>query len=352
MKAILIREQAPRGPVAPLVATVDGWPDPGSADDHEILVRCEASALNHMDLWVGMGIPGVDIEYPHIGGVDGCGIVEAVGDDVDPSWIGRRVVHNAAVVVPGTLRPGEPTARGLATEVRLIGEHSPGTHRELYRVPAENAVDIGGADPVAAAAFGLTGLTAYSKMITKGQLRPGQTVLITGIGGGVATAALSIARWMGCTTIVTSRHAWKLDRAKELGADHVVLDTGQDWSREVRGLTDKRGVDMVVDTVGGPLLTPSLRTLVPGGAFVTAGSTASPKAELELARVFWKQLRVLGSTMGTNDEFREIMALFQAGRVEPVVDRVYAPEDAPDAWERLESGDQMGKLVIDWRKGR
>lgn len=351
MKAIVIREQAPRGPVTPQVATVDDWPDPGPPDADELLVRCEASALNHMDLWVGMGIPGVEIAYPHVGGVDGCGVVEAVGDAVDPDWVGCRVVHNAAVEVARAHRPGDPTDRGMATEVRLIGEHSPGTHRERYRVPVLNAVEIGDADPIAAAAFGLTGLTAYSKMFTKGQLRPGQIVLITGIGGGVATAALSIARWMGCTTIVTSRHAWKLEKAKELGADHVILDEGQDWSREVRGLTAKRGVDMVVDTVGGPLLTPSLRTLVPGGAFVTAGSTASPKAELELARVFWKQLRVLGSTMGTNDEFREVMALFASGCVAPHVDAVFPPERAQDAWGRLEAADQMGKLVIDWREG-
>ena len=351
MEAIVIREQAPRGPVTPQVAVVDDWPEPGPPDDHELLVLCEASALNHMDLWVGMGIPGVDIEYPHVGGVDGCGIVEAAGDAVDPGWVGRRVVHNAAVEVSRRPRPGDPTARGSVTDVELIGEHSHGTHRRLYRIPAANAVDVGDADPVAAAAFGLTGLTAYSKMITKGRLRPGQIVLITGIGGGVATAALALARWMGCTTVVTSRHTWKLERAKELGADHIVLDEGEDWSREVRSLTGKRGVDMVVDTVGGPLLTPSLRTLVPGGAFVTAGATAGPKAELELARVFWKQLRVLGSTMGSNDEFREVMALFRAGLVEPVVDRVFPVARATEAWQRLEDADQMGKLVIDWREG-
>jgi len=349
MKAITIREQAPKGPVAPNVSVVDDWADPGPPDRGELLVRTEASALNHMDLWVGRGIPGVEIEYPHVGGVDGCGIVEAVGSDVDAAWVGRRVVHNAAVRLDGPARPGTPTEAGIAPDVELIGEHSHGTHRARYRIPVENAVDVGDADPVAAAAYGLTALTAYAKMFTKGRLRPGQTVLITGIGGGVATAALGLAGWMGCTTIVTSRHRWKLDRALELGADHGVLDEGQDWSREVRGLTAKRGVDMVVDTVGGPLLKPCLRVLVPGGAFVTAGATAGPVSEIELARVFWKQLRVLGSTMGSNDEFREVMALFRAGHVAPVVDRVFPPAEAPAAWERLEAADQMGKLVIDWR---
>jgi NADPH:quinone reductase-like Zn-dependent oxidoreductase len=215
-------------------------------------------------------------------------------------------------------------------------------------VPAETAVDIGQADPVGAAAFGLTALTAWSMMITKGDLRPGQPVLVTGIGGGVATAALAIARWRGCPVAVTSRSEAKLARARELGADLCVLDEGEDWSREVRGWTGKRGVAMVVDTIGGHILKPALRSLGRGGAFVTAGTTASPRAEIELNRVFWNQLRLLGSTMGTNDEFREVMALYCSGALAPEVDRVYPASQARQAWERLEAQEQMGKLVLDW----
>lgn len=348
MRAITIRQQVRSGPVAAHVEFVDIWPDPGAPGPGQLRVRTEASALNHMDLWVARGIPGVDIVYPFVGGVDGCGRVEAVGAGVSEEWIGRRVVHNAAVRQQRPPLPGQGTRASEAPEYRLIGEHEPGTHREAYLVPVDNAVDMGDADPVLACAFGLTALTAYSMMFTKGALKPGQSVLITGIGGGVATAALALARWSACPVIVTSRHRAKLDAALALGAQHAVLATGEDWSREVRALTGKRGVDMVVDTIGGAHLTWSLRALARGGAYVTAGATSGPRAEAEVTRVFWNQLRVLGSTMGTNDEFREVMALFRAGLAGPVVDRVFTPGQAAEAWQRLEAAEQMGKLVVRW----
>ena len=348
MRAVLITRQAPKGPVAPNVEYVEDWADAGEPDPGELRVRALATALNHMDLWTGMGIPGVEIAYPHIGGVDGCGIVESVGAGVDESWIGRRVVHNAAVEIRGPGRPDEPSAMNLAPEYWLIGEHSHGTHRESWRIPAANAVDIGDSDPRQAAAIGLTALTAWSMMMTKGDLRPGQCVLITGIGGGVATAALAIARWRGCRIAVSSRSEAKLNRARELGAEFTILDEGQDWSRELRAWTSKRGVDMIIDTIGAQVLKPALRALARGGAFVTAGTTAGPRAELELNRVFWNQLRVLGSTMGTNDEFREVMALFNAGELDPEIDCVLPAERAREAWKRLEAQEQMGKIVLDW----
>jgi NADPH:quinone reductase-like Zn-dependent oxidoreductase len=208
---------------------------------------------------------------------------------------------------------------------------------------------VGEADPAEAAAFGLVTLTAYSMMVTKGALRPGQTVLITGIGGGVSTAALSIARWMGCPVVVTSRRAEKLERARELGADEAILDEGQDWSKAVRAWTGKRGVDMAVDSIGAPTHLKCVKSLARGGAFVTPGNTGGPRVETDQARIFWNQLRVLGSTMGTNDEFREIAALFRAGRLGPVVDTVIPWSEAPRAWARLEAAEQMGKIVLDWR---
>lgn len=349
MKAIVIERAEPRGPVTPQVSLVEDWPDPGDPAPGQLRVRTEASALNHMDLWTGMGIPGVDIVYPHVGGVDGCGVVEAVGEGVDVSWLGCRVVHNAAVEVPAAPSPAQASAATEAPHIELIGEHSPGTHREAYCIPVANAVEVGDRDPKLAAAIGLTALTAYSMMFTKGGLRPGQTVLVTGIGGGVATAALGLARWFGCRILVTSRHPHKLDLAAEHGADLGILDEGQDWSREVRGLTDKRGVDMVVDTIGAPAFAPALRSLSRGGVYVTAGATAGGQGEAELHRVFWNQLRVLGSTMGNNDEFREVMAIFLAGHLDPILDSVHPPQHARDAWHRLESGEQMGKIVLDWR---
>jgi NADPH2:quinone reductase len=348
MRAVLITSQVPKGPVAPQVQYAEDWAETPDPEPGELRVRALATALNHMDLWTGMGIPGVEISYPHIGGVDGCGIVESVGNGVDVAWIGRRVVHNAAVEIRGPAHPQAPSEATLAPEYHLIGEHSHGTHREFWCVPVANAFDIGGADPQQAAAIGLAALTAWSMMLTKGKLRPGQHVLITGIGGGVSTAALAIARWRGCRIAVSSRSEAKLARARELGAEFTILDEGQDWSRELRGWTNKRGVDMVVDTIGAHVLKPALRALARGGAFVTAGTTAGTKADLELNRLFWNQLRILGSTMGTNDEFREVMALFCAGELVPEIDCVLPAVRAREAWERLEAQEQMGKIVLDW----
>jgi zinc-binding alcohol dehydrogenase/oxidoreductase len=348
MKAVIIREQAPAGPVSPHVDVVQDWPEPSDPGRGELLVECEYSALNHMDLWVGRGIPGVAIDYPHVGGVEACGRVLAVGEGVDTAWMEQRILHNAAVDQTMMPSPADTSDANLAADYQLIGEHSHGAHRERYVVPAANAVAIGEESGVEAAAFGLTALTAYSMMCTKGKLRPGQRVLITGIGGGVATSALAIARWLGCEILVSSRHQWKLERARELGAHHTLLDEGQPWWKEVRAVTSKRGVDMVVDTTGAALHSNCIRSLARGGAFVTAGATSGAQPDADLARLFWNQLRLLGSTMGSNDEFREVVSLFRAGHLRPVVDRVVSCDDARSAWERLEAGEQMGKLVLEW----
>lgn len=347
MNAVVIQEQG--SPVAPNIRALRDWADPDPPAQGQALLRVEASALNHMDLWVGRGLPGVDRPFPRITGCDVCATVESVGPGADPAWVGRRVVMNAAYEIRRPVRPDDPPASTLAPEYRLIGEHIPGAHCERLCVPVEQLAPVGDADPVQAAAFGLTTLTAYSMMITKARLRPGQSVLITGIGGGVATNALAIARWMGCPVCVTSRHQWKLDRALELGATHAILDQGQDWSKEARALTSKRGFDLAVDSVGKAAHLHCIRALARGGAYVSPGATTGADATTDLARLFWNQLRILGSTMGSNDEFREVTALFRAGRLAPAVDKVYDWADARSAWERLEAGEQFGKIVLTWR---
>ena len=348
MRAVLIRRAAPEGPVTPQVECVDDWPEPAEPGPGEAMLRTEFSALNRMDIWVGRGIPGVDIQYPHISGCDVAAVVESVGAGVDEAWRGRRVSLNAATVLPPRSHPDDPSAATMAPAYELIGEHTHGTHRERFVVPVSQLADIGDVDGAQAAAFGLTALTAYGMMIGKGRLRPGQTVLVTGIGGGVATSALALARHYGCPTIVTSRHRKKLERASELGAEHGILDEGQDWSKEVRALTNKRGVDMVVDTIGRTVHMACIKSLARGGAFVCAGATSGPRAETDLARLFWNQLRLLGSTMGSMDDFREIVALLRQGKVEAVIDSVARWDEASDAWARLESEQQMGKIVLRW----
>ncbi|MBL9031799.1 MAG: zinc-binding dehydrogenase [Phycisphaerae bacterium] len=347
MRAIVVTKQG--SPVAPNVRFVTDWPEPAAPGPGQALVSTLATAFNQMDLWVGRGVPGLALTYPRISGCDACGKVTAVGEGVDKAWIGRRVIVNAATRVPPRVAPDDPPASTLAPEYQLIGEHHHGMFAERFVVPAANLAAVNDdADPAAAAAFGLCALTAWSMIVTKGQLRPGQTVLITGIGGGVATSALAIARHFACPVAVTSRHQWKLDRAKALGAAFTVLDTGQDWSKEVRAWTGKRGVDMAVDSSGKATHLNCIKSLARGGAYVTPGCTSGPDAVTDLARIFWNQLRVLGSTMGSNEEFHEVAALFRDGKLAPVVDEVFKPEDATKAYQRLEAGDQFGKVVVRW----
>lgn len=347
MRAAVCTKQG--SPVAPNIEFVTDWPGPGEPGAGQVQFRCLATAFNQMDLWVGRGVPGLKLEYPRVSGCDACGVVEKVGPGVDASWVGKRVVYNAAIEIPEAPVAGEAPRSTLSPRYELIGEHHNGAMCERVNVPVDNlAVIAEDRDAAEAAAFGLCSLTAYSMMVTKGGLRAGQAVLITGIGGGVATCALAIARHLGCPVAVTSRHQWKLDRAQELGASLGVLDQGQDWSREVRAWTNKRGVDMAVDSSGKATHLNCIKSLGRGGAYVTPGATSGADATTDLARIFWNQLRVLGSTMGSNAEFKEVTALFNAGAIRPVVDKVFPAADAREAYARLEAGEQFGKIVLEW----
>jgi len=342
MKAIVVQQRG--NPVSPNVALVTDRPKP-QPQSGEVLVRTEASALNSLDLWVGRGLPGIDTQYPFSSGSDGAGRVEEVGAGVDSAWIGRRILLNAAVIQDA---PAHPDRFASGEDIRMIGEHSPGTMGEFFCAPAKNVLDIGDTDPIQAAAFGLTHLTAWRMLMSRAQLRPGMTILVTGIGGGVAVALLNIAKHFGCTVIVTSRHQWKLDRARELGAVHGILDDGSDWSKTVRTLTGKRGVDIVADSIGKAVHSQCIKSLVRGGVFVTCGATTGGDATTDLARMFWNQLTFMGSTMGDMDEFRAVTTFLRSGEMLPIVDSIQKPHDAKKAYERLESGEQFGKVLIDW----
>lgn len=342
MKAIVVQQRG--NPVSPNVALVTDRPKP-QPQSGEVLVRTEASALNSLDLWVGRGLPGLDTQYPFSSGSDGAGRVEEVGAGVDRAWIGRRILLNAAVIQEA---PVHPDRFASGEDIRMIGEHSPGTMGEFFCAPAKNVLDIGDTDPIQAAAFGLTHLTAWRMLMSRAQLRPGMTILVTGIGGGVAVALLNIAKHFGCTVIVTSRHQWKLDRARELGAVHGILDDGSDWSKTVRTLTGKRGVDIVADSIGKAVHSQCIKSLVRGGVFVTCGATTGGDATTDLARMFWNQLTFMGSTMGDMEEFRAVTTFLRSGEMLPIVDSIQKPQFAKKAYERLESGEQFGKVLIDW----
>jgi len=325
-------------PVASNIDVVD-W-DSLEPQPNEVLVKTEASSLNHLDLWVGTGMPGLNLTYPRISGSDGCGIVQEVGSEVDGDIVGKRVLLNAAV----KQNNNQPF---IPDDIRMIGEHDNGANAEYFTAPRDNVIEVGDVDAVTASAFGLTHLTAWRMLMTKANLQRGQTVLITGIGGGVALAALNICNYFDCNTIVTSRHEWKLKKAKELGATHCVLDEGEDWTSSVRGLTDKQGVHICVDSIGGPAHHPCIKSLARGGVLVTCGCTAGHAPKTDLARIFWNQLSVMGSTMGDMEEFSGVLELLTNG-VTPVIDSVFPYTEAQSAFARLESGEQFGKIVIDW----
>jgi NADPH:quinone reductase-like Zn-dependent oxidoreductase len=348
MKALTIQRQAATGEPIPVnVKLVDNWPEPPAPGPGQALVRTLAAALNHLDLWVARGVPGLKLEYPRVSGSDACGVVEAVGLGVDQYWIGKRVVLNAAIDVSPLPVAAEGPRSSVAPMYELMGEHQHGTLAEKFLAPVTHLQAVrDDQDPVEAAAFGLTFLTAYSMIRTKGNLLPGQNVLITGIGGGVACAALAIARHLGCPVAVTSRHQWKIDKAKSLGAEFGVVDSGQDWSKDIRGWSGGRGVNLAVDSTGKATHIKSLKSLARGGAYVTPGCTSGPDATTDLARIFWNQLRIIGSTMGTPEEFAEVVALYRSGALKPVIDNVFELGKGGDAYARLESSDQFGKVVI------
>jgi NADPH:quinone reductase-like Zn-dependent oxidoreductase len=348
MRALVIQRQASAGePVHSVVAATDNWPEPAAPGAGQALVRTLAAALNHLDLWVGRGVPGLSLTYPRVGGSDACGVIEQVGAGVPQAWVGKRVVLNASIDVTPEPLPTEPPRSTLAAAYELIGEHHNGTLAERFLAPIANLQVIPDShDPAEAAAFGLTHLTAYSMIVGKAGLVPGQTVLITGIGGGVALAAMNIARHLGCPVCVTSRHQWKLDKARQLGAEFGVLDQGQDWSKEVRAWSSGRGVDLAVDSSGKATHIKCIKSLARGGAYVTPGCTSGPDAVTDLARIFWNQLRLLGSTMGTPAEFAEAVSLFRSGALRPMVDQSFAFNNGAQAYARLEGGEQFGKIVV------
>lgn len=319
---------------------------PPMPDAGGVRVRLRAAALNHLDLWVVRGIPGVAVHPGWILGGDGVGVVADVCPDVASVAVGDRVVIN-----PGLpCRTCECCARGehsLCVRYRLLGEHLPGTFAEEVVVPAANVRRIpAGIEDAAAAAFTLATLTAWRMCVTRAQVRAGDEVLIWGIGGGVALAALQICKARGARVWVTSSDPAKLARAEALGADVGLDHAAGDVGRMVRDRTGKRGVDVVIDSVGERTWAQSLGALARGGRLVTCGGTSGHALAMDVRKLFWNQWSILGSTMGNDAEFDAIVAEFAAGRLRPPVDSMHALEDGRAAFERLASGRQFGKVVL------
>lgn len=303
----------------------------------EAAVRLRAAALNHRDLWIQKG-QYAGVKYPITPGSDGSGVVEKVGPGVDPSWIGRKVIINPSL----DWGPGEEAQE---KDFRILGLPDPGTFAEWIKVPAANLAPM----PAhlsfeEAAALPLAGLTAYRALFTRGRLAPGETLLVTGIGGGVAQFLLRFGIAAGARVFVTSGSEDKLAKAVAMGAEGGVNYRNGDWAES---LLQKCGpFDCIIDSAGGPGF-PQLCDLArPGGRLVFFGATAGNPREMPLRKVFWRQLSLLGTTMGSPREFAAMVRLVEEKGIQPVVDGVYPFEQADEALRRMDAGGQFGKLVL------
>lgn len=324
--------------------------EPALAAPDDVRVRVHAAALNHLDLFVVGGLPSVAIKAPWIMGADAAGVVDQIGSAVGDVAVGDFVIIN-----PGLsdrtceyCRAGE---QSLCIRFQLLGEHRPGTFADYVVIPAANVRRVsppnaGGASLAETAAFTLATLTAWRMVVTRARVTAEDTVLIWGIGGGVAQAALQIARARGARVWVTSSRDDKLVRAIAMGAEEGFNHRVVDVAREVRRRTGKRGVDVVIDNVGTATWTQSLGALGRSGRLVTCGATSGPLVGTDLRRMFWNQWTLMGSTMGNDAEFDAIAGEFAAGRLRPAIDRVYPLEEGRAAFERLASDEQFGKIVL------
>ena len=325
-------------------------PDAPTPKAGEVRVAIRAAALNHLDLFVADGLPGSAPPFPHIVGADGAGVIESVGPGVTAVRPGDKVMVNPGIsdYTCEFCRAGE---HSLCVSYRMLGEQLPGSMAEFVTLPVHNVAKMPALSPeltwAEAAAFSLVTLTAWRMVVTRAGLKPGETALIWGIGGGVSLTALRIARLLGARVIVTSSDDAKLATAKQLGADIIFNHKTQKVAQEVRALTNKRGVDVVVENVGAATWDDSLRCLCRGGRLVTCGATSGPQVGLDIRRLFWHHWSILGSTMGNAAEYTEVVRRLGQGELRPVVDRVYPMEQARDAFERLAKGEQLGKIVVE-----
>ncbi len=348
MRAFVIRGHGDRSQLE-----ITEVPDPAVVNDGDVRVKLKAAALNHLDLWTLKGLPGLSLSFPHILGGDGAGVVDEVGARVSRVKLGDRVMINPGVSCHKCEYCGAGE-HSLCDSYGLLGEHLPGTMAEYIVVPEQNLELMPDLSPPheqltwpEAAAYSLVTLTAWRMLVTRARLRPGETVLIWGVGGGVSVTALKIAKLLGATVFVTSSSDAKLEAAAAMGADATVNYQTADVAKEIRRLTNKRGVDVVVENVGAATWEKSLRVLAKRGRLVTCGATTGPSVVTDVRRMFWFQWTIMGSTMGNVSEYAEIIKMLGQGHLRPTVDSVYKLSDAVEAFARLESGEQMGKVVVE-----
>lgn len=312
----------------------------------QVLVKVRACAINHLDIWVRRGWPGLKLPMPHWCGADVAGEVDRVGEGVSGWTPGQKVVVDPGV----STTEDEFTRRGEASVspgYHILGEQVRGGAAEYLAVPASNLLLMpeNWGFPEAAAPL-LVSLAAWRMLIHRAGLRAGESVLIVGAGGGVNSMAIQIAKLAGARVYVICGNEEKANRAIELGADVTVDRSRGDWVKEVYRLTNKRGVDVVVDNVGKATLTGSMQAAARGGRIVIIGNTSGPQAEVDIRYIFGKQISLIGSTMGSHQDFRDVMSLVWAGKLKPVIDRVMPLSQGIEAYRMMERGEQFGKIVL------
>ncbi|MFH1143597.1 MAG: zinc-binding dehydrogenase, partial [Candidatus Eisenbacteria bacterium] len=312
----------------------------------QVRLRIIAAGLNHLDLWVRRGVPGHRFPLPLVPGSDGCGTVEALGSAVTGVSLGERYL-----VCPG-YGCGEcsPCLRGdesLCREYVILGESRDGTAAEAIVVPASALVPLPAKlAPEEAVALPLVLLTTWRMLMRRAGLRPGETILVHAGGSGIGSMAIQIASRLGCRVITTVGSQEKAQLARNLGADHVILYRQEDVAEAVKRLTGKRGVDVVVEHTGEATWEASIRSLARGGRLVTCGATSGASANIDLRVLFFKQLSLLGSTMGSRADLREAIRLVERGLLRPIVDRVFSMDELPEAYRYLEERRAFGKVTL------
>ena len=320
--------------------------EPRLSAPNEVIVEMKAASINHIDIWNRMGATGINLAMPHILGADGAGVVREAGPQAANVKAGDAVC----------LYP--PTGCGqcefcmtdrdfLCIRLRVLGERLEGTYAQYVKLPAQNCFPIPRHYTFEeAAAFPLVFITLWRMLVTNARLKPGESLLIIGIGGGVASASLQLAKKIGARVIVTSGHDEKLTRAKNLGADCGINHYKQDFVKVVAELTEKRGVDVVLDCVGGEIWRKSLAALARGGRLVTCGATAGGQPIDDINSIVGKQLKIYGSTLGSREEFRELITFVNSTEIKPIIDSVFPLRDAAAAQRYVEEGKQFGKVVL------
>jgi NADPH:quinone reductase-like Zn-dependent oxidoreductase len=318
-------------------------PKPGIG---EVLVQVRACAINHLDIWIRRGWPGLKLEMPHWSGADVAGDIIGIGQGVSGWEIGQRVVVDPGI----NIFEDEFTQRGevsLSPGYYVLGEQMRGGAAQYLVVPARNlAMMPEDLDYPEAAAPLLVSLAAWRMLIHRGKLRAGESVLVVGAGGGVNSMAIQIAKLAGARVFVVAGNKEKGERAAELGADTILDRSKVDWAREIYQLTNKRGVDVVVDNVGKATISNSMKAVARGGRIVIVGNTSGPHADIDMRFIFAKQISLIGSTMGTHQDFRELTTLLWSGKLRPVIDRVMPLSRGKEAYGILERGEQFGKIVL------